>query len=158
MTISAGSTYVTSEICTIFTLPFEMTTSIWVFLGKDTISWSSVYLGSHTPAAWSLSRIESPLLSSLSGTGALASLFFWPCSKLLAMSWYLFLNAFRKSLYSSVPKHLTVGVWSEFSGTMGYQKHKEERGFSFHAHLIKCYIQCKVMVSLGPTRDFFLHV
>ena len=49
MTLTAGSTYSTSERCTAFTLPFESTTSTWVFPGKDTIQQSSVYLGSQTP-------------------------------------------------------------------------------------------------------------
>ena len=37
MTLLAGSMYLKSEICTIFTVPFEFTTSSWVFPGKGTI-------------------------------------------------------------------------------------------------------------------------
>ena len=37
MILLAGSTYLTSEICTIFTLSFESTTLAWVFPGKEII-------------------------------------------------------------------------------------------------------------------------
>ena len=55
----------------------------------------------------------------LFSAGALVSLFFLACSRLLAMSWYLFFNISRESIFSSVPKYLTAGAKSEFSRTIG---------------------------------------
>ena len=83
------------------------------------------------------------------------SLFSHACSKLLALSRYIYFKASKESMFSSVPTYLNVAIKRR---TIGYLSKIMKRGLSFECSFVKSYMLYKQMVLLGPIKEKLIHV